>query len=117
VAECADLHCPFHPYRHGIALDKGRHAPLRACKTYCSQNCLPDSVTEGIWDCGGDKSLLGPCPVFPFRLGTNPNVSQETRATRRAKALERVAKGTAGFLKTAHHRPIEASNSTENHPS
>ena len=88
VAECADADCPFHPYRHGSALEKGRHSPVKACRAYCTAYCLPEANAEEIRNCGGDTALLGPCPVFPFRMGTNPNISAETREKRRQTAIK-----------------------------
>jgi hypothetical protein len=106
VIECADTACPFHPYRHGVALEKGRHSPVRACRAFCFENCLPGAGVDTVKDCGGDTAMLGPCPVFPFRLGKNPNISEETREKARQRTAKRVQKGTAGFSKTATHSPF-----------
>ena len=83
VTGCIDVACPFHSYRHGSALEKGRHSPVRACRGYCKTNCLPEANKEEIRDCGGNTALLGPCSVFPFRMGKNPNrkpLSEKRRA-------------------------------------
>ena len=69
VAECADTACPFYPHRHETTLAEGRHSPVLACRAYCFANCLPGAGADEVKDCGGDAALLGPCPVFPFRLG------------------------------------------------
>lgn len=107
VTECNDTACAFHPYRHGAALEKGRHSPVRACKAYCFENCLPGAAPNEVSDCLGDKALLGPCPVFPFRMGRNPNISEATREKCREEASKRVVKGKFGFCKTIVHTPFD----------
>ena len=113
VTDCTDMDCPFHSYRHGTALSKGRHAPLRACKRYCAEYCQVGAGRDEVVSCGGDKAVLGPCQVFPFRLGQNPNYSDAVRTQRSQRAQERVSKGTPGFVKTAHHTPRELPGSPE----
>lgn len=88
VTECTDSLCPFFPYREGLALSKGKHRPLKACKTYCTTNCLTDVSAKEIRDCGGDKAILGPCPIFPFRMGKNPNISDATKEKLRKAAIK-----------------------------
>lgn len=88
VTECVDAACPFRPYRHGSALKKGKRAPVRACKAYCFENCLPGAGADQIRDCGGDTALLGPCPVYPFRLGKNPHLQRALSPERRAALIE-----------------------------
>ena len=113
VSECADTACPFHPYRHGRALAKGKHSPTRACRAYCFKYCLPEARADDIRNCGGDTALLGPCPVFPFRMGKNPNISKATREQHSIKTQKRTIKGVAGFVKTAIHGPVEMPESTK----
>lgn len=45
--------------------------------------CLECTSEDRNWikDCPSKK-----CPLWPFRMGTNPNVSEATRAKRRAQA-------------------------------
>lgn len=113
VTECADTACAFHPYRHGTALEKGRHSPVRACRAYCFDNCLPGAGADAVKDCGGDTALLGPCPVFPFRMGKNPNISAATREKARQRALETDPLGLRNSKKLQVHTPFEAPESTE----
>jgi hypothetical protein len=112
VIECADTACAFYPYRHGTALEKGRHSPVKACKAYCSENCLAGAGYEAVKDCGGDTALLGPCPVFPFRMGTNPNISAESRAKARQRALETDPLGLRSAKKIQAHSAFDAPEST-----
>ena len=113
VAECRDLACPFYAYRNGTPPDGQPHKPLVAIKTYCSIYCLPDGGRDAVLTCQGDKAYAGPCPVFPFRLGVNPNISAETREKARQAALKRAVKGQFGFSKSTVHVPSEAPESTE----
>lgn len=113
VTECTDTACAFYPYRHGAALEKGRHSPVRACRAYCSDNCLAGAGHEAVKDCGGDTALLGPCPVFPFRMGTNPNVTAETRAKARQRVLEADPLGLRNAARKQSHALFQAPESTE----
>ena len=113
VTECADRDCPFHPYRHGAALAKGHHSHVRACRAFCFENCLPVAGVDTVKDCGGDTALLGPCPVFPYRLGKNPNISAATREKRRQAALERGPVGIIATQNSRIHTPSDAPESTE----
>lgn len=110
VEECADLNCPFYPYRHGAALEKGKHSPVRACRAYCSEYCLPGSSREDVNTCGGDCSPQGPCPVFSFRMGTNPNKSKPLSDKRRAALVEA---GKIHRFQTGQKPPFTASESIE----
>ena len=109
VSECGDTACPFHLYRHGSALAKGKHAPVRACRAYCFTYCLLDSGADAVRDCGGNTALLGPCPVFPFRMGKNPN-RRALSPERRAALIE---SGRKFAFKPGAKRALEASESAE----
>ena len=98
VTECRDLACPFYAYRHGTPPEGQPHKPLRGIKTYCSNFCLPDGGRDAVLACQGDKALSGPCPVFPFRLGVNPNISAETREKARQRELKKMADGSNTLL-------------------
>ena len=110
VAECNFADCPFYDYRHGVALPKGQHSPIRACKKYCHEQCQAGapSGSDEVKNCQGDKAILGPCPVFPYRLGKNPNVSEETKQGRRERALKRIGEGTHNMFKTRSHDTFQS---------
>ena len=44
--------------------------PLETVKAYCA-HCLgmPQHNADEIRDCQGDQSYVGPCPLFPYRMG------------------------------------------------
>lgn len=110
VSECNDRACPFHDYRHGKSLMAGLLAPVRACRKYCLEYCLPEGGPDGVKDCGGDTALLGPCPVFPFRMGKNPNRQKPLSPERRAALVE----GGKRYHFTPGDRPLSGpSESTE----
>lgn len=113
VTDCVDSQCPFFLYRHGVSLAKGQHSPVRACRKYCFENCLPGSGPDEIRNCCGDEGLLGPCPVFPFRMGRNPNISDATRESRRRAALERGPVGIIAAQNSRIHGPTQPSESTK----
>ncbi|MDR1241799.1 MAG: hypothetical protein LBM00_03285 [Deltaproteobacteria bacterium] len=115
VSECADTACPFHPYRHGTALSKGGHRPIGTIKRYCHEYCQGGVIVGSyeVKDCGGDKAALGPCPVFPFRLGMNPNISEETREKHRQRVLHLDPLGLNLSQNSLNHTPFDAPESTE----
>lgn len=111
VTECTDNICPFYAYRFGIPPQDKKHQPMKAIKQFCLINCQVEAGRQEVVHCQGDKAMLGPCPVFPFRLGRNPNVSQATREKRRQAASKRAVKGVFGFTKQTHQHPLESPQS------
>lgn len=73
VTACGDVGCSFFPYREGVALPSGQHKPTSAIKLYCREACQAGEGRSEVKGCQGSKAAIGSCPVFPFRLGTNPN--------------------------------------------
>ena len=84
VADCPGRDCPLYPYRMG-RLDGADGHTLRAIRQYCL-GCAGSS--QAVRDCYGDTAVDGPCPLYRFRLGKNPNISKETRQKRRMVALK-----------------------------
>lgn len=86
IRECNDWNCPLRPFRFGRAPRKGddqqveSDAPtaLKAIRKHCVEYCQAGEKKE-VPACMGDKLVLGPCPLFPFRMGKNPNYSEESR--------------------------------------
>jgi hypothetical protein len=87
VINCTDLICPFYEYRYGDKLPTGRHSPVKACKTYCHAYCNPGGPDE-VRNCQGDKAEFHPCPVYPFRMGRNPNKQKPLSEERRLALVE-----------------------------
>lgn len=102
VTACMDTSCPAYNYRLGEKLPVGVHRPLPAIRTYCLTYCQSGNSSEEVKSCCGNKptdhKVQGPCQLFPFRLGKNPNISAATRAQRHLSASKRVAKGASGFV-------------------
>jgi hypothetical protein len=110
VTDCNDTACPFHDYRHGVALEKGRHSPVKACRAFfCHDYCQAGAGIEEVRTCGGDKAALGPCPVFPFRMGKNPNKQKPLSEERRAALVEN---GRKYAFKPGAKPPFTAPEST-----
>ena len=102
VTACADTSCPVYSYRLGEKLPAGVHRPLPAIRNYCLKYCQSGESSEEVKICQGNKPVdpkaQGLCPLFPFRLGKNPNFTEATRAQRHLRASKRVAKGASGFV-------------------
>jgi hypothetical protein len=59
---------------------------VQAIKAKC-RDCYGTTIYD-VRTCSGLKLMDGPCSLHQFRMGTNPNVSAETRARQR-EAMER----------------------------
>ena len=83
VRECSDRDCPAWPYRMGRDRVK-----LRTIRELCLE--CAGSVQE-VKDCTGGEDVcgLGPCPLWRFRLGSNPNITKATRQKQSQRARER----------------------------
>ena len=113
VIDCHDMRCPLYEYRHGIALEAGLHRPLRAIKMYCFDHCQAGMCRNVVENCQGNMAFVGPCPLFPFRLGVNPNIGMETREKARLRELKKVADGSNSLLILPNQRPFDAPESTK----
>ena len=92
VKDCLNPACQFYVYRLGAPPKGQAHKPLPAIKEYCHDQCQAGSGREEVLSCKGDEpvyDVLQPCPVYPFRLGKNPNISAKTRERLRQVALLR----------------------------
>ena len=88
VNDCLYPQCPFYDFRFG-RLPEGRASDsVAVIKTYCHKECQAGSGSHEVLTCQGDKAVLGPCPVFPFRMGKNPNKSILLSEERRAALVE-----------------------------
>lgn len=104
VKNCLYPGCPFYAYRHGTRPEGQPHQPLKTIKTYCFEECQCGSSSYEVLTCQGDLAAIGPCPVFPFRMGKNPNISVETREKLRQIALLRDPLGLQDKTSQAHAR-------------
>lgn len=96
VTACQDAGCSFFPYREGLALPKGAHKPTKAIKTYCHEGCQAGEGRAEVKGCQGNKATLGACPVFPFRLGVNPNRKRGKKPVSRPKKSQESGESTLG---------------------
>lgn len=88
VEQCLFLACPLREYRSGKALKNGKHDPLTAIANYCLEQCQAGSSRYEVEICQGDECVQGPCSLYPFRLGKNPNKSKPLSAERRIALVE-----------------------------
>ena len=88
VNACLYPACPFYDYRLGKRPAGKVCATVKAIQTYCHEECQAGSGSHEVLTCQGDKAILGPCPVFPFRMGKNPNRSIPLSEERRAALVE-----------------------------
>lgn len=75
VRLCPSPKCVLYPYRLGT-IPKGASRQLtKVIKSRCRECC------ERPKDCDAGKPYMmhPPCHLWPFRMGRNPNVSEETR--------------------------------------
>ena len=89
VRLCPASDCPLHEYRSGKRPECANRTPLQAVKAKC-RDCYGTTWAD-VQKCGGLKLIDGPCTLYPFRQGTNPNISDETRARQRAAMERRLA--------------------------
>lgn len=103
VVDCLNRECPFHPYRSGKRTDapKGRPALVRVIKGYCHEYCQAGAGRQEVMTCAGNvpaiPEAMPPCPLYPFRLGVNPNIREETRELKRRQGQARAREGTLSF--------------------
>jgi len=85
VEECQNQDCSLFPYRLGRIEPGTDRRTLKAIHNYCL-DCLGSA--KEVKECQGNEPYLDnePCFLWLFRLGTNPNISKETREKRRAIA-------------------------------
>lgn len=79
-----------------MAKRKRKLTPLQAIKEHCRicQGLEEGQHLEDVKACKGDWSVREDgCPIWPFRMGRNPNYSEETRQKRAARMKETRANG------------------------
>ena len=113
VVECRDTACQFYAYRKGAPPARQPHKPMKAIKTHCFDNCQAGTGYQEVLHCRGDTAFAGSCPVFPFRLGVNPNVTPATREKRRQRALLRDPLGIQSGKDAQHQSRVSPPESTK----
>ena len=79
IETCEIPACPLLPYSMGSRPTDGTpHRPLKACRRFCVEECQAEQAQQ-VKDCQGDTWVVGPCPLYKFRMGKSPNVSLEAR--------------------------------------
>jgi len=85
VAECPDEVCVLFPYRTGKIEPGASRSLVKMIHKYCIKCVGSANELKG---CQANETYLGndPCYLWPFRLGTNPNITRATREKRKAIA-------------------------------
>lgn len=63
---------------------------IKSIRKFCVDVCCCGSEYE-VRECLQYKEVKGveACPLYPYRMGKNPNVSEETKAKQRERLVER----------------------------
>lgn len=89
VRLCPATGCQLWAYRFGKRPENATRTPIQAVKAKCRDCC--GTTWADVQRCPGRKLADGPCVLYPFRQGSNPNISSETRARQRAAMERRLA--------------------------
>lgn len=65
-----------------------RKTAIKSIREYCVEVCCAGDQ-EYVRECPDGVVLQGkpPCPLWPYRMGKNPNVSEEKKAKARERLL------------------------------
>jgi len=65
-----------------------KRSAIKSIRAYCIEVCCAGDL-EYVRNCPDGPKHPTPCPLWNFRMGTNPNISEEAREKRRQIALEK----------------------------
>lgn len=102
VRDCVSARCRLRNFRlGGLSADSGR-SPLECIRRHCL-DCAEGRKDVSACEMNRAYMSADPCPLWPFRRGTNPYLATETRRARseRAKAQPRVTAGDGRFASQA----------------
>ena len=77
VQLCPSASCAFYPYRMGTIPPGASRGLMKAFKARCLE-CAADHDPANC-DAFQKYEIHPPCPVWPYRLGKNPNIGMEQR--------------------------------------
>lgn len=81
--DCDSVKCALHPYKGGEIPPKASRNLLKQIKARCL-DCMPNGAES--CDAFEPYEFHKPCPLWPYRLGKSPNVSEATRQKRSEQA-------------------------------
>ena len=104
IRDCATGACALHPYRSGEIEEGASRRLLKVIRSFCD-TCAADGDVGG---CGAGKTYqsLPPCPLWPYRTGRSPYVTQRVRDQRRARAVQ------SRFWETGQAVSVQGSDDT-----
>jgi hypothetical protein len=67
---------------------KPRRTAIKSIREFCVQTCCAGDM-DYVKECpdGVEHQGKAPCPLYPYRMGSNPNISEETKERRRQEAI------------------------------
>lgn len=85
VADCPSTGCMFFPYCMGEIANGASRRLLRVIRSYCD-GCASGGDVAG---CTAGRNFLdlAPCPLWPFRAGSNPYYGDKRRERLREHAI------------------------------
>ena len=99
VRLCQSPQCGLYPYRLGRMPGLPGQSCLKAIRARCLDCCC--------WNDAEVRRCKTDCVLNPYRMGTNPNYSEETREKHRQAAKNRLS-----FAGTPVHRAISTRTAT-----
>jgi len=82
VNRCPSDECACHPYRLGAIQSGASRSLIKAIKDRCA-DCMPEGAEE--CDAYQEYEHHPACPLWPFRLGRNPNYGLAQREERKRR--------------------------------
>lgn len=69
--------------------ERKKLSPIKSIRKFCVETCCGGDQ-EYVRKCPGNSlDISVSCPLWPFRMGKNPHISEETRVKRRESAKSR----------------------------
>jgi len=87
VKACPATGCDLHPYRQGVIPAGASRSLMKVIKARCL-DCMPDGAAG--CDAFQDFEHHPACPLWPFRLGRNPNYGTTQREERRDRGKKQM---------------------------
>ncbi len=87
VSRCPSTDCACHPYRLGVIQPGAPRSLMAIIKARCL-DCMPEGAAA--CDAYQDFGHHPPCPLWPFRLGRNPNYGKDLRQERRDRGKQQM---------------------------
>lgn len=92
-----------------------RRSAIKSIRQYCVETCCAGDQ-EYVRECPGNSlNISVSCPLWPYRMGKNPNISDETRTKRRELAKSRNFNPKTGRTQAMNMRKMDGNTEDETH--